>query len=503
MSDATAAPVTRIPLLSGARIAVVDVPDDGVVLRPPPPTDVLNAVGSATREALRFPLAGPPLASLATPGGSATVVIELPNLPVPSCAPDPREEAIAATVEELGRLGVANVTILVAGGLGRRPSPREIGLLVPPEFRRRFRGRLIVHDVEGEDLVELGTIAGRPVRISPALVETDLVVTVTAAESVLHGGPSALVRACSREVLRASGATSLLETSSSEGWALAVELERLLAARGPVYGVSLVLNLPHVYGGYPYDERSLERVAGSRIRRGIGVLPTELRRRIIERVPRELSAATVLGGTPSAAHSEALLRAIEFKGATLDEPLDAIVIGIPATTPFLPRGTPNPVSAAYFGLGLALRLWRNGFPVRPGGTAILLHDFQRRFPAPVQTPYRALFSDPRTARDSDALREAERAALADERAIAEYRAGHSIHPLEPFLSWSACDPALSRLGPVLIAGCRDAHAARQLGLVPVHSFGAALGMARGRGAERIGFLLSPPYFPLVLESDAR
>ena len=141
--------------------------------------------------------------------------------------------------------------------------------------------------------------------------------------------------------------------------------------------------------------------------------------------------------------------------------------------------------------------------MRPGGTAILLHDFHRRFPAPVQTPYRALFSDPRTARDSDALREAERAALADERAIAEYRAGRSIHPLEPFLSWSACDPALSRLGPVLIAGCRDAHAARQLGLVPVHSFGAALGMARGRGAERIGFLLSPPYFPLVVESDAR
>jgi hypothetical protein len=26
-------------------------------------------------------------------------------------------------------------------------------------------------------------------------------------------------------------------------------------------------------------------------------------------------------------------------------------------------------------------------------------------------------------------------------------------------------------------------------------------MARGRGAERIGFLLSPPYFPLVVETD--
>jgi hypothetical protein len=459
---------------------------------------VLQDVAEATREALRFPLSGPPLASLVTPGGSATVVIEVPNLPVPSASPDPREEAIAATVDELERLGVTNVSILVAGGLFRRPTPREIGLLVPPEFRRRFRGRLIVHDAEADDLVEVGVAAGLPLRVSPALVETDLVVTVTAAETVLHGGPSALLRAGSREVLRASGATSLLETSASQGWTLAVELERLLAERVAVYGVSLVLNLPHVFGGYPYEEQILERIARSKLRRALGLLPNAVRNNVIERVPRELSAATILGGTPSAAHTEALLRAIEFKGATLEEPLDAMVIGIPPTTPFQPRELPNPVSAAYLGLGLALRLWRNAFPVKAGGTAILLHDFARRFPAPVQTPYRSLFLDTRTARDRDALREAELAALSDQRAIGEYRAGRSVHPLEPFLSWSACDTALSRLGPVLIAGCRDAHSARQLGFVPVHNVGAALAMARGRGAERIGFLLSPPYYPLVV-----
>jgi hypothetical protein len=228
------------------------------------------------------------------------------------------------------------------------------------------------------------------------------------------------------------------------------------------------------------------------------LLPAAVRLSIVERVPRELTAAAVLGGTPSTAHTEALLRAIEFKGAAIDEPLDAIVIGIPPTTPFLPRAMPNPVTAAYLGLGLALRLWRNTFPVKPGGTAILVHDFARRFPAPTQLPYRALFADQRTARDSDALREAERTALADARAIGEYRAGRAVHPLEPFLAWSACDASISRLGPVLVAGCRDASAARQLGFVPVHNVGAALAMARGRGAERIGFLLSPPYYPLVV-----
>ena len=160
------------------------------------------------------------------------------------------------------------------------------------------------------------------------------------------------------------------------------------------------------------------------------------------------------------------------------------------------------VSAAYLGLGLALRLWRNRFPVANGGTAILLHHFQRRFPTPTQTPYRALFRDPRTARDLDAMREAERAAVADQRALADYRSGRAAHPLEPFVEWIACDATTNRLGTVLIAGCRDAQSARQLGFVPVHNAAAAIGMARGAGARRIGFLLSPPYFPLVLKTDA-
>ena len=490
--------MTRVPLLAGPRIAVLDVPDDSVVLRPPTPGHALDDVPAAVREALRFPLAGEPLEQLARRGGTATLVIEQPALPIPSSSPEPRHEAVAATVDELARLGVERVTILVAGGLQRRTTPHEIGLLVPPEFRRRFKGRVTVHDVEADDLVALDDVGNVPLRVNRALVETDLVVTVTAAETVLNGGPSALLKAAGREALRAAGAVSLLETSASQGWRLSLELERRLAARIPLFGVSLALNLPRVVGGYPYDEDAIERVARSRLRRGLALLPGPVRARVIERVPRELTASAVFGGTPSAAHTEALLRATAFKGLELAEPLDAIVIGIPPTTPFFPRERPNPVSAAYLGLGLALRLWRNGFPLRH---AILLHPFARRFPTPTQTPYRALFRDPRTARDLDAMREAERAAVADPRALTAYRNGRAVHPLEPFVEWSACDATANRLGDVLIAGCRDAAAARQLGFVPVHNASAAIGMARGAGAERIGFLLSPPYFPLVLKTD--
>ena len=66
------------------------------------------------------------------------------------------------------------------------------------------------------------------------------------------------------------------------------------------------------------------------------------------------------------------------------------------------------------------------------------------------------------------------------------------------MDWAGCAPALGRLGAVLIAGCHDSTAARQLGFIPARGLAAALEMAQGRagGAARVGFLLSPPYFPL-------
>jgi Lactate racemase N-terminal domain len=491
----------QIPLLADSRVVVAEPGANDVVLRPPPPRESISDVPAAVRDALAYPLAGRPLSELVTKAGTATIVIEQPALPIPAVQVGPRHVATAAVSDELDRLGVERITILVAGGLMRRTTPRDIGLLVPPEFRRRFRGRVIVHDAEADDLVELGQEGSVPLRVNPALVETDLVVTVTAAETVLHGGPAALLGASGHEALRAAGALSLLETSGSQGWRLALELERLLAERVPVTGVSLVLNLPRVAGpfaGYPHDDEAMERILRSHARRLFQVAPGRVRQRVLERLPRELTAAAAFGGPPSVAHTEALLRGTVFKGAELDRQVDALVIGIPPTTPFVPREIPNPVSAAYLGLGLALRLWRNAPPIVQGGTAILCHPLPRRFPRPTQTPYRALFFDPRTARDSDAMRDAERAALDDDAAIADYRAGRACHPLQPFVEWSACDATAHRLGAVLIAGCRDAQSARQLGYVPVHGLGAALEMARGRGAERIGFLLSPPYFPLVV-----
>jgi hypothetical protein len=498
----------RVPLLCGSRLVVAAAADDDVLIAPPPPPDEPIAdVGAAVRDALRFPLAGEPLEALVPSGGRVTILVETPALPIPIASRDPRQAALVAASDELERLGVpsARQTILVAAGLARRPGRRVLEGLVVPEFALRFHGQVEAHDAEAPELAEIGAHHGVPLRVHRALVETDAVVVVTAAETVLHGGPAALLSASSAETQRGPAADSLLETRLAPGWERALALERAVAARVPLIGASLTLDLPRLVGalrGYPYDQDAVDRVAESWLARAFSLVPPPLRARTLSALPFELTASAVFAGPPSVAHAEALVRSVDTGAAQLDEPIDAIVLGIPRTTPFLPRERPNALLAALLGLGFSLRLWRDAFPVRDGGTAILVNPLRRRFAHPTQTPYRAFFQATRSGRDPELLSEAEGAVASDPRAIEAYRAGRTCHPRLPFADWDDCRPALDRLGAVLVAGCRDAVAARQLGFVPTHGVAAALEMARGLGGgdPRIGFLLSPPYFPLQIGS---
>jgi hypothetical protein len=495
----------RVPLLSGTRLVVASAPPDARILRPPAPGRPTD-VEAATREALRFPLDGEPLEALAARASRVTIVVEPPALPIGSVLADPRRQAIAAVSDALTELGIAteNQTLLVAGGLARRASRPEIAALVTPELRRRFHGRVAVHDAADPALA--GVPDGAPrVRVARELVETDLVVVVSAAETVLHGGPATLLAAADADTQRRATAASLLETGGSEGWRLATVVERTLAARVPLFGVSLVLNQQQFGGllrGYPYESEATERIARSPLRLAFSTAPESVRRRVLRALQGVRTTAAVLAGPPSVAHAEALLRAIELRRATLDEPLDALVISVPGTTPFLPREQPNPLLAAHLGLAHALGMWRDAFPVRDGGIVILVHRFRRAFERPTQQPYLVFFHSDPIARDAELLATAEEAVAGDARAVEAYRAGRTVHPLLPCRDWEACRPALDRLGAVYVAGARDAAAVRQLGFVPIGGIGAALQMARGqRGPDaRIGFLLAPPYCPLRVES---
>jgi hypothetical protein len=264
-----------------------------------------------------------------------------------------------------------------------------------------------------------------------------------------------------------------------------------------------VLDHPRLAGrlrGYPHDPAADERVAGVQGRRVLNALPALVRRRVLQESPRELRAVAAFAGPPAVAHAEALLRGIALRGTRLPEPVDALVVPLPWKAAHRPRMPLNPITAAATGLGLALRLWRDGFPLVPGGSVVLLHSFSRTFGDGPGAPYRALFHALRAGREPDALAAAEAQAAEDERALAAYRAGEAPHPLAPYADWAACAPVLRRVGQVVVAGCRDAGAARALGFVPTHNVAAALEMVFGvaAGEPRLGALMAPPYAPLLV-----
>ena len=329
--------------------------------------------------------------------------------------------------------------------------------------------------------------------------------TVTAAETVLHGGPGALIAASDAATIRAvAGGRLAARGCGLAGLAARARARGGVAARVALVGVSLVLDLPRLTGtfrGYPDDQAAVARVARSPLRTAFSLLPDALRRDILGSQGRRMAATGAFAGPPSVAHAEALLRGVARRGARLDEPVDALVVGVPWIGPHVPRESLNPVTVAAVALGLALRLRRDAFPIRPGGSLILIHPLTRSFAHGHAGAVRGdVQRAARRRQDPDELAEAERAAPADERALAAYRAGTCLPSAPPVRRLGGMRSRALPARAVIVGGCRDAVAARTLGFVPSHGIGSALEMAHGvaGGRARVGILLAPPYAPLLV-----
>ncbi len=167
----------------GTRKMSVELPDSAVVVRygetyeDPPPVDPV----AATRAALDAPLEMPPLKELAGPGKKAVIVF--PDRVKGGAHPlAHRRVSIPMIVADLlaGGCELDDITLLCAQGLHRRNTHEEWLWYLGPEIVDQFwPGRIVNHDAEGPDVLDLGLDEmGNAVQTNRIVSEADIAVLV-------------------------------------------------------------------------------------------------------------------------------------------------------------------------------------------------------------------------------------------------------------------------------------------------------------------------------------
>ena len=499
----------RVPLLSGSRVPLVALDDDALLLTPPPPLDPLGDIAAAVGEALRYPLSGPGLAGRVAAGARATVVVE-PRVTAAArrserpAAGRPRRRARRARPPRRARRPADDPD-------RRRPrAPRRTARArvdPPPHAGARLprHGRRARRDGSGA----AGARAARaqpPVRIHEALLDTDLIVSVTAAETSERGGAGVLLDACAAaDIARPAPAPSLLAPSLSPTGILAGKVAAALAERCAVTGVSIVLDHPRLTGrfrGYPSSAAGIETVARSpgaarreRPARG-GAKPRASApgaraegggnpRRAARRLARRGAAARASRCAASARRRHSTRSSCRCRGCRCTSR------GSRST-----RSRPPPsASATPCGSGATPRRCARA------GRSSCCTISGARFGHGSQAPYRTLFHVLREGAERRGHRG--RAAGGGDRTparspptAAATRRTRSC-PTSTGRRAARCSPGR---GACSSPAAATRTAARALGLVPTHNISAALEMARGvaGGSHRVGVLVAPPYAPLVV-----
>ena len=115
----------------------------------------------------------------------------------------------------------------------------------------------MVHDAADPALAAIDETEEPAIRVAPSLVETDLVVVLSAAETVLHGGPATLLAAANAETQRRATTDSLLETERLGGLAdrdaSSSARSRRRVPSSASRSSSTIRTRRALLGGYPYD----------------------------------------------------------------------------------------------------------------------------------------------------------------------------------------------------------------------------------------------------------
>jgi nickel-dependent lactate racemase len=302
-------------VLPDARVARVDVLEKRAV---PPLPDAAAAV----RAALAAPVSAPALRELARGRRDAVIVISDHTRPVPNAV------LLPPILEALAEAGIPEsaIHVLVATGLHRPSTPRELDAMLGDDLARRLR--VVQHDARDADAhADLGTaVHGIPIQIDRFYLERDLKILTGLIEPHLMAGYSGGRKAV------CPGLAAVATIRAAHGPAL---LEGRVG--------------PGLVEGNPLHEALLEVLA----RAGGDFL-------VDVALDRQRRIAGVFAGDPVAAHARGMAFVAGESLASLDAPADLVVASAGG----------HPLDATFYqaikGIAAASQI------VRPGGVILLL-----------------------------------------------------------------------------------------------------------------------------------
>jgi lactate racemase len=418
------------------------------------PLEPVDDLATAVRSALDSPLDTSPLRHRASAGDRVTIAFDDPTVP---CFAPVWATALPLVVDELEGAGVRrrDISLVCANALHRKFTHDELARTIGAEVVTAHADRLACHDAEDpDDMVQVGTTSsGLDVQLSRKVTDSDLTIYLNC--STMRGFSGGWKSVC----VGLSGYRSIHHHHTPDIMSMSLDRNRMhemLDEMGAV--VDAELGADRIF--------KLETVLANplQVHAIYGGSVAATRRRVVETLR---------------AHQPA-------RRALVEEPVDVVVYGVPAWSPYAAFSHTNPIldlistGLGYLG-GMIQALGRKGC------TVVLATPCPDRWDEVHHASYPEVWRDvlPDTTDPDDARARYEPVLAERQDYIDAYRHRFAFHPVHAVMALYPLK-RLRHAGRVIVAGAEDDAIPRHCGFDAAPSIETAIAMAveeHGRDAS--------------------
>ena len=404
--------------------------------------------------ALDSPVEGGSLGELLGPSVRLTIVVTDNNRPQPRMRFDVRRTIVERVLELAARRKVDDVQVVIATGLNRRWSERDVTAVLGDRVATSFLadGLITSHDVTSDDLVGVGEVDGHEIRLNARVASSDLVVSVGVRDDHAMGNPF---------VLGLTDAATINRVAGFEADAAAAQrVAALVSSAVPTFAVVAVLGQPLMRPSLSFlnrrewEWRLTDQLAFAAARQFVAALPKQGAEKLYSAPAADYAVLDVIGGEPGAVHHEARQVWRAANAVDVGQQADVLVTSVWGAGFDIGNPVGSPINAARNALvdqaGCHL-----GTPlVRSGGVLVAMHPLAHNFSNRTQSPAADFFSAvlPETLEPAEIRERFEPAAAEDPWYLNLYRDRFAHHPLRVFHTWYRIREASSALSDVIWVG---------------------------------------------------